>query len=274
MVHLGNWGCFFYDACVLLAQVLSEKRFADNLRLLETDASRNGIPCFISDHTRKECSKVLTDLEDFHGNLIREASSHLLSRRIQEPPETDIKELILKISEFFHRKFAEVKKKAEREDIGRTETERLLDKLRAIRDWMHNYARERLDKGETKVKLETYFQDLLSDLMKSSERNRNKLSELIIQECQQTSSACETTVKKKLKDAKLLRDKDATLVAIAYNHQSDTDKWTIVVSLDFNMTNRHRKIWEACHIQCSEPIDAIFHLERLFNEYQKPTKLP
>jgi len=248
-------GCFFIDSNIILSEILKQNK--PRIDKFKRDVDFHGIPCYISESAKRECDTKIETTLNFLGTIIRESIKLALeeSRRnrrisITSPISSDDIIALEKSFSTLH---------------GATRAIQLplFSPIQIVEEWAVAFLGEKLEQGVS-IDIRQFLVELVKKLLALTSSIEDPYDELVTFErrfAKKINVVVDASIVDLLDRGMGIHEPNATHIASAISHQTNSNEKTVFVTLDFgSIIRRQDEIKRLLNIVCCDPLYAIYHL--------------
>jgi hypothetical protein len=248
-------GCFFLDATIILSDILKEN--TPRIDKFKNDVDFHSITCYISGSVRQECNTKIETTLNFIGTVIRDSVKVGLeeSRRNRDIPINSpiTSEDILELEKLFS---------ALHSAARITQQVPLLSPIGIVEEWSVAFLGEKLEQGEA-IDISQFSLELVKKILSLSSSIEDPYDELVTFERKYAKNVDVTVDNPIVSSLRRMdvHEPDATHIASAISHLTNTQEKTVFVTFDYSTIIRQQdEIKRFLNIVCCDPLYAIYHL--------------
>lgn len=248
-------GCFYLDACVILADILQESRYQKRINKLKNDVRKYNITCYVSNSVEEECKTKINNTVDFIDNVLRKTIIIFLEKGPYQQRELDKCKISNEDLHLLNTAFLTLMKSGKK--VGP-----LTDPIRAIEEYIVIKIEEEIEKN-SQITLLEFIKKITALILKETTRIKSEFQRLIIFEgdyITRSEQKEDPLITAKLEQSAKIHHDDAVHISIVASHKKEKGE-AVFLTFDYNsILSKHDEIRKICEVVCCDPIYGLSYL--------------
>ncbi|MEM0356963.1 MAG: hypothetical protein QXL77_01105 [Candidatus Bathyarchaeia archaeon] len=254
----GVHGCFYLDACVILADILQESRYQKRIDKLKKDVHKYNITCYVSNSVEEECKTKIEKTVDFIDNVLRKTIIIFLEKGPYQQRELDKCKISNEDLHLLNDAFLTLMK-SQSSKKGQSP---LMDPIRAIEEYVVIKMEEEIEKN-SQITLSEFIKRITALILKETTRIKSEFQRLILFEgdyITRSDQKEDPLVTAKLVQSAKIHYDDAVHISIVASHKKEKGE-AVFLTFDYHsILSKHNEIRKICDVVCCDPIYGLSYL--------------